>query len=137
MAVVLAALALLAGIGGSPQRTASITPRVSLTVTYWPDETKPATLERWTVTCAPRGGTLPTRRAACKRLDSLTAEAFAPLPTGMLCSMIYGGPQKAVVKGTIAGARVWSSFRRRNGCEIARWNRFSPWLIPAAPSAAP
>lgn len=137
MAVVLAALALLAGIGGSPQRTAPSTPRVSLTVTYWADETKPAAFERWTVTCLPRGGSLPTRRAACKRLGSLTAEAFAPLPTGMLCSMIYGGPQKAVVKGTIAGGRVWSSFRRRNGCEIARWNRFSPWLIPAAANTVP
>ncbi len=137
MAVLLAALALLAGIGGSPQRTAPSTPRVSLTVTYWADETKPADFERWTVTCLPRGGTLPTRRAACKRLGSLTAEAFAPLPTGMLCSMIYGGPQKAVVKGTIAGGRVWSSFRRRNGCEIARWNRFSPWLIPPAANAVP
>ena len=43
---------------------------------------------------------------------------------------IYGGPQKAVVKGTIGGERIWSSFSRRNGCEIARWARFSPWLLP-------
>ncbi len=38
--------------------------------------------------------------------------------------------EKAVVKGTIGGQRMWASFRRRNGCEIERWQRFSPWLLP-------
>jgi len=55
---------------------------------------------------------------------------FAPVPNNVLCTEIYGGPQKAVVKGTIGATRIWSSFRRRNGCEIERWNRFSPWLLP-------
>ena len=70
MAVLLAALALLAGIGGSPQRTAPSTPRVSLTVTYWADETKPADFERWTVTCLPRGGIVAdaARRVQAARL---------------------------------------------------------------------
>ena len=46
-----------------------------------------------------------------------------PTPRDKACSMIYGGPQQAVVSGTLAGRRVWARFTRRDGCEIARWNR--------------
>ena len=48
---------------------------------------------------------------------------FAPTPPGAACTQIYGGPQQAVVTGTLAGSRVWARFMRRNGCEIGRWNR--------------
>ena len=37
--------------------------------------------------------------------------------------MNYGGPQRAIVAGTLDGRKVWASFRCRDGCEIARWNR--------------
>ena len=67
---------------------------------------------------------------ACAKLSSLALGAFAQVPKDAVCTQIYGGPQKAVVKGTIGSARIWSSFRRRDGCEIGRWNRFSPWLLP-------
>ena len=60
----------------------------------------------------------------------MTARAFAQVPQDAICTQIYGGPQKAVVKGTVGGQRIWASFRRRNGCEIDRWDRFSPWLLP-------
>jgi hypothetical protein len=56
--------------------------------------------------------------------------AFAQVPQDAICTQIYGGPQKAVVKGTIGSQRIWASFRRRNGCEISRWASFSPWLLP-------
>ncbi len=80
--------------------------------------------------CSPLGGTLPNRKRACAKLSDLPLGAFAQVPEGAICTQIYGGPQKAVVKGTIGSTRIWSSFRRRNGCEIARWARFSPWLLP-------
>jgi hypothetical protein len=32
--------------------------------------------------------------------------------------------------GTLDGRRVRATFRRSNGCEIARWQRISPWLVP-------
>jgi hypothetical protein len=62
--------------------------------------------------------------AACARLAALD-EPFAPVPAGAVCSQIYGGPQVARVAGRYRGARVWATFRRRNGCETARWNRIA------------
>jgi hypothetical protein len=103
---------------------------VSLTITYWADEQEPAKLARWTLRCSPVGGTLPKRKRACAKLSKLTLGAFARVPRNAVCTQIYGGPQRAVVKGTIGSKRIWSSFSRRNGCEIARWDRFSPWLLP-------
>ena len=103
----------------------------TLTITYWQDENASAAWSaRWTLRCNPVGGTLPTRRLACARLSRMTAAAFAPMPRDAVCTLIYGGPQKAVVKGTWRGQPIWSSFRRRDGCEIDRWQRFAPWLIP-------
>ena len=103
---------------------------VSLTITYWPDEQAPATFERWTLRCNPLGGSLPNRKRACAKLSRLAVGSFAAVPPDALCTQVYGGPQKAVVKGTIGSHRIWASFRRRNGCEIDRWARFSPWLLP-------
>ena len=103
---------------------------VALTITYWADEHSTASPDRWTLRCNPLGGTLPDRKRACVKLSTLTVGAFAQVPMHMICTQIYGGPQKAVVKGTIGSQRIWSSFRRRDGCEISRWARFAPWLLP-------
>ena len=136
MALVVAFIALSfaagAGAGGASLLTeASDSRTTALTITYWPDEGAPATSVRWTLRCNPLGGTLPTRKAACRRLARLTPAGLAPVPRDAVCTEIYGGPQRAVVKGTLGGQRIWASFRRRNGCEIDRWQRFSPWLLPS------
>lgn len=55
---------------------------------------------------------------------------FAPVPKNVVCTEIYGGPQKARVTGTVGGNRIWATFTRQNGCQIDRWNRLSPWLLP-------
>jgi hypothetical protein len=128
MAIVAVAVAGMGGVAvGSAAESAQPT---SLTITFWPDELTPATFERWTLRCAPPSGTLPTRKRACAKLSSLPTSAFARVAEDTICTQVYGGPQKAVVKGTVVGHRVWASFRRRDGCEIARWARFSPWLLP-------
>jgi hypothetical protein len=103
---------------------------VSLTITYWADEQEPTKFTRWTLRCSPLGGTLPTRKRACAKLSGMGVGAFAQVPPDAICTQIYGGPNKAVVKGTLGSQRIWASFRRRNGCEIDRWNGFSPWLLP-------
>jgi hypothetical protein len=55
----------------------------------------------------------------------LSANPFAPTPPATVCTQIYGGPQEALITGTFRGRRVWARFSRRNGCEIARWNRIA------------
>jgi hypothetical protein len=53
------------------------------------------------------------------------------VPENIACIEIYGGPQVARVTGTFRGRRVWATFRRTDGCEIARWNRVR-FLFPIA-----
>jgi len=104
----------------------------SLTITYWADEqASSSSFLRWTLRCNPVGGTLRTRKTACRKLARMKPSAFAPVPRDAVCTQIYGGPEKAVVKGTVGDQRIWASFRRRDGCEIDRWQRFSPWLLPS------
>jgi hypothetical protein len=103
----------------------------SLHITVWPDgmgqtEAKKA----YTLTCAPVGGTLPRRASACAKL--MRAERpFAPTPKGMACTMIYGGPQEAIVTGRFRGKPVRAHFSRKDGCELDRWNRVQ-FLFPGA-----
>ena len=53
------------------------------------------------------------------------------VPAGTICTEIYGGPQVARVVGLLEGRKVWARFTRTNGCQISRWNKLSPWLLPA------
>ncbi len=131
MAVLLSVLALVVGVGVAGETTPATAKPISLTITYWPDEQAPRTFDRWTLRCNPLGGTLPNRKVACRRLARMTPAALAPVPPGSICTQVYGGPQKAVVQGKMGARRIWASFRRRDGCEIDRWQRFSPWLLPA------
>jgi hypothetical protein len=55
----------------------------------------------------------------------LTRAAFAPVPPETMCSMVYGGPEQALVTGTLAGRKLYARFKRTNGCETARWNRLA------------
>jgi Subtilisin inhibitor-like len=103
-------------------------PSAQLTITVWPAGRAHAS-RAWTLRCAPVGGTLPRRAAACTRLARVGANVFAPVPPATVCSQIYGGPQVGVVRGLFRGRRVWATFTRRNGCEISRWNRVA-FLFP-------
>jgi subtilisin inhibitor-like len=78
-----------------------------------------------TLQCNPPGGTVPRPVNACRRLEALGRAAFAPTPRDMACSQIYGGPQTALVTGLLDDARIWARVTRRDGCEIARWNRIA------------
>lgn len=127
-------LAILAAVlltVGAASAMAGSTAATSLTVTFWADgQSTTAQKEVWTLRCAPAGGTLKQPGRACQRLASGGRQLFAPLRKGMICTQIYGGPQVAIVTGMLAGRRLWARFQRRNGCEVDRWNRLSPWLLP-------
>ncbi|KNB49028.1 SSI family serine proteinase inhibitor [Streptomyces caatingaensis] len=88
--------------------------------------------------CHPARGTVRDPKGACAQLDEQTRwdrDLFAPVPPGSNCTMLYGGPERAHVSGTWAGRPVDTVFSRANGCEIARWNKFSRLLgDPARPS---
>ena len=106
---------------GSPSSTPSV-----LTVVV---RGGPAGTQTWTLTCDPVGGTHPNAEAACAALTAMGDQAFAPLPTGMMCTQIYGGPQTATVRGTWQGAAVDASFARTDGCQIGRWIAYQAVLV--------
>jgi hypothetical protein len=100
----------------------------SLHVTVWPNGRDHSPKRTYTLTCAPVAGTLPHPRSACTKLAALR-RPFAPTPRQTACTQIYGGPQEAIVVGRFRGRPLRSSFNRRNGCEIDRWNRVA-FLFP-------
>jgi hypothetical protein len=125
--LVLAAALVACGSGTA----AGTAPATSLTVTSWPDGPGAGGKRVWTVACAPARGTLARPAVACRKLAAGGAKLFAPTPPDTVCTQIYGGPQVARVAGRVKGKRVFATLSRRDGCEIAGWNRVSPWLLPS------
>ena len=107
--------------------TSSVT---TLRITYWEDSAKPGESVTWTLRCAPPRGSLAQPARACRKLAAGGVRLFVPTPKNVACTEIYGGPQRARVVGVLDGKRVRATFSRTNGCEIARWQRISPWLVP-------
>ena len=122
--------ALLAAMIAATQASAATSSGTALRVTYWPDSANRGETVTWTVRCDPAGGTLQRPARACRKLAVGGVRLFAPTPKNTACTELYGGPQRARVVGTVTGKRVWATFTRVNGCEIARWQRISPWLVP-------
>jgi len=106
---------------------ATVAAQTSLTITVWP-QGRAADRHRYALRCDPVGGTLPKRGDACAVLERLGAAAFAPVPKDAVCTQQYGGPAEAVVAGRHRGRTIWVRFRRRDGCEIARWNKHAALL---------
>jgi hypothetical protein len=70
----------------------------------------------------------PTDSAACGAAAGTSAADLAPTEEGTACTQLFGGPETASIKGTIRGDEVDATFSRRDGCEIARWERVAPLL---------
>jgi hypothetical protein len=117
------------GAGGSSPDAGS-TGATDLKITYWAEGKTAGPAKKWTLRCAPAGGTLPRAAAACDRLAAMR-NPFAPVPRDVACIDLYGGPQVALVTGTFRGRPLWTQLQRRNGCEIARFKRLS-FLVPGA-----
>jgi Subtilisin inhibitor-like len=124
----LAALVLAAIVTASASAAPSSS--TSLRITFWKDSSKPLDRWSWTLRCSPTGGSLPRPARACTRLLAGGVKLFAPVAKNAVCTEIYGGPQQAHVVGTVKGRLVRATFSRTNGCEVARWQRVSPWLVP-------
>jgi hypothetical protein len=135
------------GSGGSGGGSASASPSASPTAS--PTATAPSPPQRtggtslivmldrgpgaasstWTLACDPPAGTHPTAAAACAQLAATPGDPFAETPRNLMCTMIYGGPEKAHVWGTYDGRPVNTTFARTNGCEVTRWQRVSTLLV--------
>jgi len=126
----IAVLVAVAALGLTVSAGAATQSGTSLRVTYWEDGSKAEPDASWTLRCDPPRGTLPRPKTACARLAKGGWKLFTPVPPDMACTQIYGGPQKARVVGVVGGRHVWTTFTRTDGCQIERWSRLSPWLLP-------
>jgi hypothetical protein len=81
----------------------------------------------WTLTCKPDGGTLQGPGRACWQLGQAD-RPFAPQRIGVMCSMVYFGPQIATVTGYWYGTWISVRITRTDGCQEARWNKVIPAL---------
>jgi hypothetical protein len=63
--------------------------------------------------------------AAARRIAGLLARRTDPR---RVCTQLYGGPERALVTGTIAGRRIRHAFSRTDGCKSADWRRAMPLL---------
>jgi hypothetical protein len=75
---------------------------------------KPRTLE---LECAK-----PTDSLACGAAAGVSERDLRETSGDVACTQIFGGPEEATIKGTIRGEPVDATFRRSDGCEIARWD---------------
>jgi hypothetical protein len=110
--------------GGSQGQTA-------LTITFWADGPQRSDPEVWTLRCSPARGSHPRPVVSCQRFASGGWKLVVPVRQGAVCTEIYGGPQEARIVGKLKGRRIWARFTRQNGCQISRWDKLSPWLLPS------
>lgn len=101
---------------------------IALRIEYHADATAPSRV--FTLRCGPPAASVANPASACRRLVAIGARAFAPTPRGIgVCTQLYGGPATALVSGTYFGRPVWTRLGRKDGCQIARWDRVG-FLLP-------
>ncbi len=114
---------------GTPTSSPTATPpgpTADLTIVVESDRGAPA--RTWRLNCNPAGGNHPDPVGACQALEVNGAAALPPVAKDQACTMIYGGPERARIKGTWSGQKVSATFSRTNGCEINRWSQMVPLL---------
>jgi hypothetical protein len=135
MRAVLALLVACCGLVACSAASGGSTSGTSLRIAYWEDGMGARPDAVWTLRCRPARGTLARPGHACLRLAAGGRALFAPTSPKVACTEIYGGPQRALITGALGGVRIWTEFTRTNGCEIARWAKVSPWLLPPGGAA--
>ena len=123
--LVVVAMLGVAACGGSDTPTGGGT---QLEITLWPAGEGNSDPVTTTLTCGPAGGGLVDPAAACEALSGVARASLDPVPTDLMCTEIYGGPEQAQVSGTLDGDAVDAQLSRVNGCEIHRWEALSAVL---------
>ena len=106
----MAAIALLAAACGDDPAPASDAPATEIAVSEYDGE---MLVEARTLDCDPADAT-------CTRVIALLP-TLTPDPDEA-CTLLYGGPQRYLVEGTVEGEPVSIEVTRANGCNIARFD---------------
>jgi hypothetical protein len=133
-ACLLPAAAHAAGSGTAP--AAALT--LKFTVTDAPAATpQPATLTCFGTWANATGYLREAPDEACQQARRLADFLPSAPDPNRTCTQIFGGPQTATVKGAINGRQIRRAFSRKNGCELADWDRMGPLLAATATATNP
>ena len=67
----------------------------------------------------------------CPWTEALAAVELEPVPSGAMCTRIYGGPEEIELSGQVGGQEISAQFNRSGGCEITRFDSLAPFLRAA------
>lgn len=67
-------------------------------------------------------GGVPDAAGACAAINENPQILSPRRAPDRACTEIYGGPDRAVVSGTLDGEQLSTEFTRTNGCRIAEWD---------------
>jgi hypothetical protein len=67
-------------------------------------------------------------RRACATARRIAGFLAGKPDPNRACTEIYGGPERALVTGTIGTRRIRRAFSRTDGCKTADWRRAMPLL---------
>lgn len=108
----------------------------NLTIEYFTnsesESESPPENREYTLTCfkdGEAGGTYPDPESGCAvLLDSYKGYKAIKDSSRDTCTMIYGGPEKASISGTINNTSIDIELSRTNGCRIAEWDSWNSIL---------
>jgi len=118
-AAALAAVGLLAAGCSTSDEPEELTAHITIHV-----QKTPKSPEKTAVLICP--GRKPIERDVCAALDVVAPGVFQKIGENRVCTMIYGGPATATMRGTYDDGLVNATFNQANGCEIGRWNQVLP-----------
>jgi hypothetical protein len=118
-AAALAAVGMLAAGCSTSDEPEELTAHITIHV-----QKDPKSPEKTAVLICP--GRKPIERDVCAALDVVAPKVFERVGESRVCTMIYGGPATATMRGTYDDGLVNASFNQANGCEIGRWNQVLP-----------
>lgn len=120
--ILIAALA-LAGCGAEADTPSASGTLAQLTVRLDADGPGPGKAREVQLSCDSAGDS-----KACGAVAGLKPSDFTAVPSGRVCTDIFGGPETASVTGELRGESVDGEFKRQNGCEIKRWKAIAGLL---------
>jgi len=76
-------------------------------------------------------GFITDAETACRAVVENRSLLLNGPPDNVVCTEIYGGPERATISGTVEGKHVHLAASREDGCAIATWDALKELLEPS------
>src|SRR5947208_8261467 len=115
LSVAAAIIASITTFNASAAGERRLLPETDLVINYSPGPQAPMAV--WTLHCGAKMDVHPDAARACAHLHGMPPREnpFAPVPPGVMCTMIVGGPDRATITGHWRGKLIRATFDLTNG----------------------